>query len=175
MLERLPAQIDPFRFAETRRVVRGELPVAELDRLAPLLSGIDTSALEVVLEFGIDEQGVRFIKGTVRGELSLACQRCLEPMVWPVDLTLAVGLVRSDEAGERLPIAYEPLLIESVPMVLANVIEDELLLSLPLVPMHPEESCPATALLAKEEPAETQEGERENPFAVLSGLKHKND
>jgi len=182
MLERLPAQIDPFRFAEARRMVRGSLALAGLARLAPLLASTD-GELTVELEFDVDELGVRFVQGTIVGELALTCQRCLEPMSWPVDVAMAGALVRSEQEGERLPAAYEPLLIESVPVRLADLIEEELLLSLPQVPMHPEAQCPATELIRRDSlrgeeggtAGADEEGERENPFAVLSELKRKRD
>jgi len=183
MLERLPVQIDPFRFAEAGRMVRGKLALAGLVRLAPALASTD-GELTVELEFGVDDFGIRFVQGTVGGELGLTCQRCLEPMRWPVDMAMAGALVRSEQEGERLPADYEPLLIESVPVRLADLIEDELLLSLPQVPMHPEQECPATELIRREsqrgetgtDTAETDdEGERENPFAILSELKRERD
>jgi len=178
MLERLPARIDPFRFAEGRRMVHGGLPLAGLARLAPLLASAE-GTLEVALEFGVDDLGIRFVQGTVTGALVLNCQRCLEPMDWPVDVELACALVRSEEEGERLPAAYEPLLIESVPIVLADVIEEELLLSLPQVPMHAEDECPAAGMIRRESadtgPGTEETGERENPFAALSEWKRKSD
>jgi uncharacterized protein len=167
--ERLPVHIDPIRMADTRRLFQGEVTLAEMPRLVEALQD-DDGKVSVSLEFGTDEEGIRFMRGQVQAEVTLICQRCLEPMRHQVDNDFALGLVRSETEAEELPSHYEPLLLDGKPLFLRDVIEDEMLLALPIVPRHPAQECEAQ-LESGETEAEQDGGERDNPFASLAELK----
>ncbi len=175
MLDRLPAEIDPFRLAESRRLLRGELALRDMSRLADVLVVAEGMA-QVELEFGIDEVGVRFIRGVLGAQMHPLCQRCLEKMTLSVRVDVQFGLVEHDHQAERLPIQYEPLVVSEVPIHLVDIIEDELLLSLPQVPMHAETDCPARDGLKESDTDATQDMDTvANPFAILSSLRWKRD
>ncbi len=170
--ERLPVHIDPLRMAEAGRLLEGEYSVAEMDRLRDSL--LDSSGkVAVSLEFGIDAEGIRYMKGRLQSELTLECQRCLQAMQAPIDAEIALGLVRSNDAAELLPSHYEPLLVESDALFLRDIIEDELLLALPLVAMHDEcidvNAQAADATQRKDD--DSGESDKANPFAALAALK----
>ena len=167
--KRLPHQIDPFRLCEARASLSGPVPLKQMQRLKPLLAG-DSGEINVVLDFDIDELGVPFVKGELQAELSLICQRCLEPFPFMVNQQSTLAWVRSDQEAERLPLRFEPYLVETNPLILNDVIEDELLLALPQIPMHAEAQCPASKWL-KQQHAETADETEENPFSVLANLK----
>ncbi len=170
---RLPVHIDPFRMAETRRLLQGDIALAEMTRLSESL--LDTQgSVSVSLEFGIDNEGIRFIHGRVRAEVSLECQRCLEALRYPIDSEFRLGLVRSMAEAENLPSQYEPLTVEDEPLFLRDIIEDELLLALPVVPMHTPDECGVdinSALQNEQEDDVTGAAATDNPFAVLADLK----
>ncbi len=163
-------QVDPFRMAEARRILEGDVPLRQLKRLGALLED-DTGVARVQLEFGTDEMGVRFLKGHIHAELSILCQRCLEPMPWHVDLDLALGLLHPGEDEAKAGV-YEPLLVDEVPMHLIDLLEDELLLALPQIPRHELAACPAREYVepAGQVRAETT-ASKDNPFAVLAKMK----
>ncbi|MCW8918076.1 MAG: YceD family protein [Gammaproteobacteria bacterium] len=172
--ERLPVHIDPLRMAETGRLLEGRYAIADLERLHDLL--LESSGEVVVsLEFGIDAEGIRYMKGRLQGAVPLECQRCLQPMQAPIDSTFALGLVRSIEAAEKLPAHYEPLLLEGDTLFLRDVIEDELILALPLVAKHDESQCievkQRVAAAVKRNDYERGEDKKANPFAALAALK----
>lgn len=172
--ERLPVHIDPLRMAETGRLLEGGYSIAELDRLHDLL--LERSGEVVVsLEFGIDAEGVRYMKGQLQTEVVLECQRCLQPMQAPIDASFALGLVRNIDAAEQLPSHYEPLLVESDALFLRDIIEDELLLALPLVAKHDESQCvdvnQRAAEVAQHNDYDSGESKKDNPFAALAALK----
>jgi uncharacterized protein len=167
--ERLPVHIDPVRMADTRRLLQGEVALAEMPRLVEALQDGDGN-VSVSLEFGTDEEGIRFMRGQVQAEVTLICQRCLEPMRHPVDNEFALGLVRNETQAEELPSHYEPLLLDGKPLFLRDVIEDEILLALPIVPRHPPQECGAQ-LESGEADTEQDGGKRDNPFASLAELK----
>ena len=172
--ERLPVHIDPLRMAETGRLLEGEYSIAEMDRLQDSL--FDSSGkVAVSLEFGIDAEGIRYMKGRLQSELTLECQRCLQAMQAPIDANFALGLVRSHDAAELLPSHYEPLLVESDAHFLRDIIEDELLLALPLVAKHDQSQCidvnaQATDATQRKDD-DSGESEKANPFAALAALK----
>jgi uncharacterized protein len=103
----------------------------------------------------------------------MQCQNCLEAVTLPVTASIQLGIITTLEQADRLPTGYEPLLIEDEKVVLKDLIEDELLLAIPLFPKH-QHNCAkledyAVDLLAEEKPVE--ETKPENPFAVLAKLK----
>jgi len=165
MLDCLPEQIEPLGLADVGRSFRGRVPVDGLSRLVPLLSSTQ-GELQVSLEFDLDERRIRTLKGTIEGKLKLVCQRCLEALQFPVDLTVCLGIVSSEDEIDRLPEGYEPLMVTGEPLRTFDLIEDEVLLALPAIPVHEgRENC-VTGYSNEPEPAQ-----RDNPFAVLEKLK----
>ncbi len=166
--ERLPVHIDPVRFADTGRELRGRLALSEMERLSTLLmqSGGDA---EVELSFGVDHEGIRYMRGRITAELVVQCQRCLGALPLKLSTELQLGIVREGDSRE-LPSYYEPLTVGSEPIFLRDIIEDELMLSLPIVPKHADGQCPAPSgrVNDKTDSGGVAEG---NPFAALAGLK----
>lgn len=170
--ERLPVHIDPIRMAETRRLLQGHIALAEMARLGEALQDTD-GVVTVSMEFGTDSEGIRFMRGRIQAEVSLECQRCLETMRYPIYSEFALAMVRSVAEAEALPSHYEPLLVEGEPLFLRDIIEDELLLALPIVPMHVPEECGVDASLVRAagETHKNEGAEKGNPFSVLANLK----
>jgi uncharacterized protein len=169
MINHLPDRLDLYAAAEAGRVLRGRLELARLVRALPQLESPE-GELEVSLELGRDEDGTRYLAGTVQGRLVLLCQRCLEPLEYPLDVTFRLGLVHGQEQMQGLSDRYEPLLITGEPASLAEVITDEVLLALPIVPLHRGTSTCRPPATDYQKPADSR---RENPFAVLAQLKQK--
>jgi len=167
MLNRLPEQVEPLRLAEVGRAFRGEVAVSRLQRLAPDLRSHE-GALQVELHFGLDERQVYALTGSIRGVLELTCQRCLEAVAVPIDIRLRLGIVTSEAEAERLPEGYDMLLAGRDPVVVAELVEDEIILALPLIPRH---SDAAQCGMQPEDAAVP--GRKVSPFAVLEDLKHK--
>lgn len=175
--ERLPVHIDPIRMAETRRLLQGHVALAEMKRLTESLQDSEGD-VRVSLEFGIDEEGIRNVRGHIQAEVVLECQRCLEPMRYAIDSEFALGMVRSTTEAETLPSHYEPLVLDGDPLFLRDVLEDELLLALPIVARHAQDECSvkleqADAPAEQERPdTDTGPDEKEkNPFSVLADMK----
>ena len=169
MTNHLPDRLDLYAAAEAGRGLRGRIELLKLARALPLLESPD-GELEVALDLGRDEDGTYFLAGSIQGRLLLCCQRCLEPMEYVLDATFRLGLVRGQEQMQRLSDRYEPLLINDEPANLAEIITDEVLLALPIVPRHDRmETCrvPATDRLSPDG------GGRDTPFGILAKLKQK--
>lgn len=141
----LPAQV---RFADN--AVRplefdGLVPVSRLPRLCEMMLTKAVGALPPVtaqLRTGRAEDGGAQLRGRLRGCLNLRCERCLQPMDWPFDFELTLRLVHSEADERRLLDHCEPLLLEDDWLPLHQLIEDEILLALPMAPAHPPGDCP---------------------------------
>ena len=147
------------------------MPVAQLSRLCGALAG-DVGEVSFRLDFGRDELGTDYVDVHAQAPLTMVCQRTLEPFVLPVTVDSRLGLIRRERDEAGLPPGCEPLLVpEDGRLHPADVIEDELLLALPLVPVNPDSSLP-DALVNGGEPEQDEAQLRENnPFAVLRELK----
>ena len=158
----LPQYVDPLRLAETGESIAGRLAVGAMPRLREVLSG-DSGAVEFRLNFDRDEQGLVRILGEFSASVRAVCQRCLEPLELPVAGTIRVAPIEGD--GTRvMPAGTEPLVLSEGRIHLLGFIEDEVLLALPIAPMHEEGMC-------KQRPgAKPDAGQRARPFAALEGL-----
>lgn len=143
--------------------------MSDLERLIPVLASSQGELL-VEMELGKDPDGTCYLSGTIQGDVTLRCQRCLEDMALPLDLNFRLGLVYSDEAATALPEWYEPLLVSAEPANIADVIAEEVLLAIPIVPSHRDnQNCQEFVKDYKPPVGE----KRDNPFDVLAGLKLK--
>jgi uncharacterized protein len=109
-------------------------------------------------------------------KLALTCQRCMTAVTTPLDVNQWYRFVASEEiAMVQDDESEEDLLVMEPHFDLLAVLEDELLMALPLVPMH--EQCPTQPVMQSQQ-SEAQEqalvqAEKPNPFAVLAQLKDK--
>jgi len=174
MLARLPEYIDPLHLADKRGELKGQIPVSSLDRLADVLFN-DTGVVTVDLFFGREGRLAK-VEGQIDAVLELKCQNCLQAVQLPVKSTVKLGIVTSIDQADRLPEDYEPLLVDEEKILLKNIIEDELLLSLPTFPKHQHDCLADSAYVNK---ADSLSGEQqspsENPFSILAKLKNTGD
>lgn len=118
----------------------GALPVARLERLRAVTADADGS-LQVELQLLRDKTRVPKLEGRVRGELSMICQRCLQPFLWPLDAAIDLRLVFNEEEESRVLKDSEPLLIEDDQLPFHAVVEEEVLLALPYAPRCDRGDC----------------------------------
>ncbi len=165
-----PERIDPTRWAEQGKEIVGHCPLADLERLVTSLSAAE-GGVDFRLCFGTDTEGRHLVTGRITTHLSLLCQRCLSPFGFPVDREVSLCVVEDLDSVDRLPAAYDPLMVEDGFVSVREVVEDELLLSLPVVATHALEQCPARAVLAQYAAEEPQEGVgKPNPFSILRSV-----
>jgi uncharacterized protein len=163
----LPERVDASRMVQARRIFQGSLPLASLGRLRTSLAEAE-GEVEYDLEFGKDELGVAFLSVRAAAELPLTCQRTLEVYRESVKIDQRLGLVADESEEAALPPGYEPLLIPDGTVDPAAVIEDELILALPVVPLKP-----GAPLEWKDEASEGKEAAPAKPFAALESLRKK--
>ena len=164
----LPVTIEPFRLAAKGSTLAGTLETAAMPRLREAVHGC-AERVTLELAFGRDEQGVACVRGLVTGRVELICQRCLEPMEYTIEAEVCLGAVRGESAMQALPGEYEPLLVdEEGRYPLSTLVEDELLLALPIAAMHGH-ACVEPVPAGPPEACHPAPGE--NPFAGLARLK----
>ena len=154
-----------------RRSFEGTLAIASLRRLCEALASTD-GEVRFELDFGRDSLGTGYVDVRASAPLALTCQRSLEPFVLPVVVETRLGLITDERDEAGLPPECEPLLVAEDGLLRpADVIEDELLLALPLVPVNPD--CSLSDEVTGHDPESDAggEGHTENPFAVLRELK----
>ncbi len=163
----MPELVDAWRMVAARSLLEGRLALSSMPRLSDAL--VDTDAADVVcsIEFGQDVLQTAFAEVRIEAALPLMCQRTLKRFVLPVQLVQRLGLVR-DEADEAALLPdYEALLVPADGMLApATLVEDELLLAVPLIPV-----APGSESVERDWPVSAEEETRANPFAALAGLK----
>ena len=153
-----PGVIDGLQFARTEGVLEGSVDLSQLPRLAE--SNCATEGLRFGLRGSMNAEGRPQLGVTVRGNLRMVCQRCLGPMDFPVEIN--VDLVLSDSLAEIESVDDGLVrVLAGKAMPVSELIEDEVLLVMPMVPRH--DQC---------EGAGSNAAQRESsPFAVLARLK----
>lgn len=171
--ENLPSKVDPFRFADNAAHLQGTLLINNMQRLRVSLAS-DQGQVDVKIDFGLDEQGIRYLSGHLMTHLTLQCQRCMESFDYEIIDDFLLGIVQTEEEATRLPERYDPLVVKGVDLLIQDVIEDELIVSLPIVPMHLPDQCKVKMPLTAES-EEMSETEKDNPFKVIELLRSKRD
>ncbi len=184
MSREFPDIVDPWKVAEGRKSFRGTMPLARMKRLEALLAPVEererrpeedrTAAFG--MEFFFDRQGLVTISIRVQAELPLLCQRSLEPYIESVDRRSRLVVIEDVAEQEELPEEYEPVLVEERRLALVDLVEEELLLAVPQVPVNPEAGeldLPDYASTEVSSGAEEEPSHR--PFEGLAGLMKKPD
>ncbi|WP_127956402.1 23S rRNA accumulation protein YceD [Serratia microhaemolytica] len=169
---KLPLTIDAARAAQKRLDYAGVYAPGQVTRVAESVVSVE-SDVSVELSFNIDNQRLVVITGHAELTVALMCQRCSEKFTQHIRTTYCFSPVASDEQAEALPEGYEPIEVDEFGQVdLLAMIEDEIILSLPVVPVHESEHCEVSEadMVFGTLPAEA---EKPNPFAVLASLKIK--
>jgi uncharacterized protein len=171
MSAEVPETLDAWRMVTARRSFNGRLPLAEMARLRDLLADTEGEA-RFSLEFDQDILQLPFAELRIDAELPLVCQRSLQRFLHPVTLTQRYALVRAGDADDEeveasLLSDYEVLQLADDGLLRpAALVEDELILAVPLVPVQP-----GSESVERDWPVTEEEEVRTNPFAALAALK----
>ena len=173
MLSRLPEFADPWHLADFGKVFSGKVELSDLPRLCTALVSSEGEAV-FRLSFGRIEKRWVHIGGFVQATLILECQRCLDDMQLQIDSELNLVVVENSAEANAIPVACEPVQLENRRVRLMDLIEDELLLSIPQSPMHERLQCKRkldTPFFSSGSPEKNEITEKANPFSVLARLK----
>lgn len=162
--------IDSSAFARGSRRLEGEVGVVHLPRLAEFVAA-SQGVLRYRIEGLIDDEGHAAADLHLDGQLNLICQRCNAPLQFCIDRTTRFRFVATEEELNSLPIEDDEIdaIVGSRNMSVHDWVEDEAILSLPLVPRH--DGC-AAPLSSDDVP---NPAPASNPFAVLLALRDDDD
>jgi uncharacterized protein len=175
----VPEKLDLAAFIHDGASLGGEWPAGALERLsdsaAPEAPARDWPTVRWSL-LGETRQAKggksqAWLRVTAEAQVALTCQRCLKPVEERLDVERWIRFVDTEAEAAALDAdSDDDVLAMPRHLDACELIEDELLLTLPLVPRH--EVCPEPLLHADEgELVDEAEAERPNPFAALAALK----
>jgi uncharacterized protein len=192
-----PREFDVFEFARSARQAAGAIRVSQLPRMlnevpveAPDRDTAFTWQMEGSTQPELQDDGTEgaqpYLRLAVHGSAWLECQRCLSPYEQAFDIDAIYRLVATEEEADEFPLDEDEIdvIVGSRQFDLIDLIEEELLLGLPLVPKH--EVCPEVheslvSGVSGEDGSEVDlsadEGEvggasdKPNPFGALEALK----
>ncbi|MCK7596894.1 YceD family protein [Microbulbifer sp. CAU 1566] len=165
----LPRRIDARKLVQREQQLDGTVPWDALPRLVSSTESV-IGDVKVELAFARDLQRHQVATGHIQLQVELLCQRCLQPVSEQIEADVAWGFVWSEEQGNALPKTLDPVIQEGDELDLYQVLEDEILLNLPMVAYHDEECVSKDTFQSGAEVSEAA-GQQENPFKVLEQLK----
>lgn len=171
----LPEFGNPLLLAQSGKRFSGRLALSRFGRLAGSLAKplAREDAVDYSIELCRNEDGKPVIRGRVRGALPQVCQRCLETFRLPVDRAFNVVLITDPAEEKLLGDSENARLVPDGEMRLADLLEDEMILALPLVPRHPASGECRMPAFDEAEP-EAKPDNEPGPFDKLEKLK-RND
>ncbi|AXY55986.1 hypothetical protein CDG60_04980 [Acinetobacter chinensis] len=179
-----PAQIEPFKWAEQGFTWSGTLPLSRFVRIArEAVGSIDDQLINIDCKLSLDTyHRIVWLDGHVETKVPMECQRCLDSVEIALVSDFHLALIDDESLIERLDEDADFIVLgeseattkgdyaTATPATvnLLALLEDELLLLVPLSPKH--DACEH-----KHQPAvqEVEEEKRDNPFDILSSLKGK--
>ncbi len=155
---------DAMRLATTGRTVVGRLELAQLERLNGLLVA-PYGHVDYTLVFSTDVVGHACVRIQINGAARLMCQRSLEGFDFKIASDTRLGFIATEEEESALMPDFDPILITSEAITPVSLVEDELILLIPPVPVNP-------ALPNSESPGvwQARAPEKAHPFASLGSL-----
>lgn len=172
-----PKKLDIASFAAASTTLSGQNLLLNFKRLIEETHGLGAENIvkwSVQCDLKSDQAGQAqaWLHLVVELVLPLTCQRCLGPVDVPVQIDRSFRFVATEAQAElEDDESVEDVLVQSQDFDLAALIEDEVLMDLPVVPRH--DSCPVALKLSVADAAFEAEAPKPNPFAVLAGLKDR--
>jgi len=174
-------QVNAKELSARAAVLERRLELAQLDRVREA-GGLPGTRVDAQLRFGLFE-GRTTVDVAVTGVATLVCQRCLQSCDCELDESAQLIVVRDED--EEVPGGYEPFVGKPEQLSLSALIEEQVLLALPLVPTHEPgtpgclptgaETVPLVPKSASKPAAQAADDEKQTPFANLRELLGKQD
>jgi uncharacterized protein len=158
---------DVRQLADSRAEFEFDIPVAELPGIAADLPA--AASVHARLQFG-REQGQHVARVALRGKLKLTCQRCMQPLAIELDADSHVVLAASEAEAEAVPEGWETYLAADGMLSIPALVAEEVLLALPIVPLHAAVDCGAAQPGATAPVAAPEALAMTRPFADLKAL-----
>jgi len=160
----LPDQLKLFNFAKKEISLSGIYQISDFPKISEIASNKKDN-VRVELSFYLKNNKTPCVDGIIHLDIVLACQRCLDDLSIALKVNFNLAFVRHNQESEELDSHYEIYVIEDEELETHDLISDEILLSIPMAPMH-DYDC-----IKEINKQEIVEGKSENPFAILKKIK----
>lgn len=164
--QNLPPIISARKAAMAGSTYSGVVQGKDIGRVAAAVLEIE-GPLSVGLRFAINEGRKRTVEAKIEGRVSMQCQRCLKPVSVLVETCSTLTVVAHDEEAASVLRTTEPLLLDGDDLDVYSLIEDEVLLALPIVALHSIGQVQAKEIVTKMVMASVEEQEK---VALAHGL-----
>ncbi len=165
------AFIDPYKVAKKAAKLELQVSPDSMPRLVEVVKEVGVVSVE--LEFFWDQQKRLRARGPVSTQIQIVCERCLEPMPLSLNIAVDAAIVWDEEQASQLSSDLEPWMGLNELIDIHSLLEDELLLALPIMPAHEQENCKGKSSYTTLPHEEL--GERRRPFAGLASLINTTD
>ena len=160
----LPSQLKLFNFAKKEISLSGLYQISDFPRISEIASNKKDN-IRADLSFYLKNNKTPCVDGIIELDIVLACQRCLDDLSIILKIDFNLAFVRYEKQGEELDSYYEIYVTEEDELATLDLISDEILLSIPMVPTH-DYDC-----IKEINEQEIVEEKSENPFAKLKKIK----
>ncbi|MCY4045063.1 MAG: YceD family protein [Cellvibrionales bacterium] len=173
--ELLPTRAEFRKLAQKQAEFKKVLQVSHLPRIADVVyQGEGEVAID--LSFAFNEKYQVQVAGTISGQTTLICQRCLQPMPLTIDTEVKV-IITTLEQADQIDRQFDPFISDGDVIDLNALVQEELLLAIPFVSYHDKSECQVSLSSNQQNalPDEVSNESKKNPFHVLSSLKKSNE
>jgi uncharacterized protein len=165
-VKQLPKTIKLFKFARKEASLHGDYKISAMPRISEIARNTE-DRIKVALSFYLENDKTPCIKGIIKANIILDCQRCLEALPLELNVLFNLAFVRHESQAEELDTSFEIYNIgEEEDLDSIDLITDEILLSIPMAPSH---DFDCSLKIDKEK--EVVEEISKNPFDVLKNIK----
>lgn len=170
---RLPVLVDPQIAGSRREMMKGVILANKLKRL---YREANETLSDVMCEvnFNVDLQQLTYLKGRANAELDLVCQRCMQTYREHLSVSFCYTPIEQVAKIQELPETYDVVEMNNYGQInLHQLIEDELITSIPLIPTHQNQQChQGTHDVSVGDIDESAAEQRQSPFDILASLKN---
>jgi uncharacterized protein len=152
-----------LKLAKKNLSVQDEFNIEDLPRINGIANN-NSDKIKVKYSFYLENNTTPCLDGEISLNTYLTCQRCLEELPFSLDLNFNLAFVKNESQAEELSKHLETYLIEDEELSLIDLISDEILLSIPMVPKH-NLDC-----LSSFKENNNYEQVKESPFAILKNI-----
>ncbi len=159
----LPDQLKLFNFAKKEISLSGLYQISDFPKISGIASNKKDN-VRVELSFYLINNKTPCVEGIIDLDIVLECQRCLDNLSIALKVNFNLAFVKNDQHSEELDSHYEIYVIEKEEMATHDLISDEILLSIPMIPTH-DYDC-----IKEINEQEIVEEKSENPFSILKKI-----
>lgn len=166
MKQKIPETIKPFQFATKSLKFLQDYQIKDFPRINTLASNSE-AIVAVELNFSLEFGKIPCVKGEIELDVVLDCQRCLNEVSIHLQPNFKLAFLQNEQQGEELNLDFETILDSNEEFSSIDFITDEILISIPMIPMHD-----YTCVFTQNRQA-IKEQKRKNPFAILKNITNK--